>query len=81
MKELASAKARTAGIQQTLKAITQGRAQVVYLAQDADPELMESIRKAAQDKGLPIREVPTMKELGVACRIQVKAAAAAILKG
>lgn len=81
MKELASAKARTAGVAQTVKAITQGRAAVVYVANDADPELTESIRAAAQHAGLPIREVPTMKELGTACRIQVKAAAAAILKG
>ena len=81
MKELAESAKRTAGIQQTLKAIVKGQASKVYLAADADPDMLEGIRTAAQAQGLPITEVSSMKELGQACRIQVKAAAAAILKG
>ncbi len=71
---------RAVGLKQTLKAIRSGRADLVYLAGDADEELIRQVRDEAASRGIPHETVPTMSALGKICRIQVPAAAAARLR-
>ncbi len=77
--KLAGEHRRAVGIKQTLKAVQLGQVRQVFLAQDADPELLEALVLAATERGIPMAQVATMKELGRMCGIQVPAAAAALL--
>jgi len=77
---LRSAEFRAVGTNQTAKAIGRGRAQVVYIAKDADRRVVDGIAAAAKGANLEIVEVDLMREIGRACGIGVGAAAAAILK-
>jgi large subunit ribosomal protein L7A len=70
---------RAVGTNQTTKAITRGRARVVYVAQDADRRVTEPVIRAARERGVEVVEVATMAVLGRACGITVGAAVAAIL--
>lgn len=79
--QLAEGTGRAVGFNQTMKAVNKGLARTVFLAKDADAELSDQVRKAAQAQGVQVEESATMKELGRACRIQVPCAAAALLKG
>ncbi len=71
---------RAVGSNQTVKAIQKGRALVVFVAKDADRRVTDPVVRAAQEKGLPVVQEHTGKELGRACGIAVSAAAAAILQ-
>jgi len=77
---LRSAEFRAVGTNQTAKAIGRGRAQVVYIAKDADRRVVDGLAAAAKGANLEIVEVDLMREIGRACGIGVGAAAAAILK-
>lgn len=67
------------GTKQTLKAVNNGQAQRVYIARDADERVVQPILSACSAHNVPVSYVDTMAELGKACQIKVKAAAAAIL--
>lgn len=71
---------KVAGAKQTGRAIAGGLASAVYLAQDADPRVTGAVRVQAQQAGVPVCDVPTMKELGRLCGIAVGAAVAAVLE-
>jgi large subunit ribosomal protein L7A len=68
------------GVKQTRKAITNNKAETVFVAMDADAHVTEALTKACQEKQIPLEKVPTMAELGTTCGIHVGASAAAILK-
>ena len=68
------------GTKQTQKAIKAGEAKLVFLAEDAEKNVKEPIEKSCADTQTDIVYVPSMKELGKACGISVKAASAVILK-
>ncbi len=80
LQRLRTAEARAVGTNQTAKAIARGRAQVVYIAKDADRRVVEGVVAAAKGASLEILEVDSMREIGRACGIGVGAAAAAILR-
>ena len=67
------------GIKQLRKALGEGRAKKVFLADDADPKLTAPILEQCREKGVETEHVPTMQELGQACGIEVGAAVAALL--
>lgn len=67
------------GIKQIRRALEEGNVCKVFLAHDADPSLTEPLAVLCEQKGIPVCIVPTMVELGAACKIDVKAAAAAII--
>jgi len=77
--ELRRIKTKVVGINQTLKAVKGGKAKRVYLARDVEPRLAEPVYQLCQEKKIPVIEVNSMAELGVACGIKVKAAAAAVI--
>ncbi len=79
VERLRAAEFKAVGSNQTAKAIGKGRAQVVFVAKDADRRVIESVLVAARDRGLEVVEVGSMRELGRACGIAVSASAAAIL--
>ncbi len=79
VERLRAAEFKAVGSNQTAKAIGKGRAQVVFVAKDADRRVIESVLVAARDRGLEVVEVGSMRDLGRACGIAVGASAAAIL--
>ncbi|KAF5067113.1 ribosomal L7Ae/L30e/S12e/Gadd45 family protein [Oscillibacter valericigenes] len=80
MLEELTGKSRVVGIKQSRRAISQGQAAKVFLACDADPELLESLAKSCDENGVPVEKTCTMAQLGDACRISVGAAVAVLLK-
>jgi len=79
LEELKTAK-KVVGIKQLKRALKDHTARTVFLAEDADPRLMEPLRSACEQAQTQIVSVPTMVELGKACGIAVGAAAAAVLR-
>lgn len=71
---------KVVGLKQTQKAVFQHQAQMVWIAEDADPALTAAIAAACQEEKTPLERVTTMKELGSACGISVGASAAALLR-
>ena len=65
------------GAKQLRKAITSGRAQKVFLAENADPAITEPIEEMCSNLSIQLTWVRSMAELGSACGIEVGAAAAA----
>jgi len=68
------------GIKQTIKAIKSGIVKTVYVAADADENLITPIKTLALENSLEVIEVSTMKELGKLCGIDVGSASAVVLK-
>lgn len=68
------------GLKQTKKAAAQSQAEMVWIAEDADPALTAAVERVCQEHQVPVEWVPTMKELGSACGISVGASAAALLR-
>ena len=76
---LKNAPCRAVGATQVLRAVSSGTARKVYLAQDVEEYLSEKILAACREAGIEAECCGTMKELGKACGIEVRAACAAIL--
>ena len=66
------------GTKQVSRAIAAGDVKSVYLATDADVFVTRRVYDLCREKNIPVIEVPSMKALGEACGVQVKAAVAAI---
>lgn len=73
-----SSSPHVAGLKQTLRALKQGRAAVVFCADDAQEELRRAVLEAARAAGVSAAHC-TMRELGRACGLNVSTAAAALL--
>jgi len=69
-----------AGTKQTLSQIKKGSVAAVFIAQDADEQLIEKIKSECEKNNVEIRYAKSMKLLGKACAISRGAACAAILK-
>lgn len=78
MQELKAIHRRTVGLKQTVKAIKNGTAKKVYLAEDADDFIKQSVLDVCRDKNIQIIYVNSMKEFGDACGIDIGASTAAI---
>lgn len=76
---LLTARSKTVGAKQTLKAVEKGLAQVVYVARDADRHVVQPIIDGCQRRGIEVVYVDTLRTLGRYCRIDVGAATAALL--
>ncbi len=64
------------GVKQTTKAIKSGEGKIVYIARNADIEIIEAIENLCKEFQLKIEYVDTMKDLGKLCGIDVGAATA-----
>lgn len=76
--ELKTAK-KVTGAKQVTRALKNGAARRVFLAQDADPRVTEPIQLLCQERGVEIQSVDTMTALGAACGIAVGSAVAALV--
>lgn len=72
--------AKVVGVKQTKRAVHDGKAALVFLAQDADPRVTEPVEQLCAECGVPVERVPLMKDLGSACGISVPSAVAALLR-
>ncbi|WP_027410230.1 50S ribosomal protein L7ae-like protein [Anoxybacteroides tepidamans] len=68
------------GTKQAMRALKEGKAKELIIAEDADPQVVEKIKEAAELANVPVAKVDSMKKLGEVCKIQVGAAAVAIIR-
>ena len=78
LSQLAQA-AKVVGVKQTNKAIKEGQAAGVFIADDAEQRVIRPIADLCRQMNVPLTEVPTMAELGDAAGIDVGAAVVTIL--
>ena len=71
---------KTIGVKQSVKAIRDKKATVVYIACDADPALTEPVRQLCAAQDLPVCDGHSWKELGAAGGIAGGAAVIAVLQ-
>ena len=71
---------KVVGTRRLLRAIRSGEIAEAYIAQDADLYIVRQVRQACNEAGVRMGEVPTMKELGQACGVEVKTASAGLKK-
>ncbi|WP_088228420.1 ribosomal L7Ae/L30e/S12e/Gadd45 family protein [Desulfosporosinus sp. FKB] len=74
------AKNKTVGLKQTQRALEKGLVRRVYVAKDAESQVLRPIIEWCSTHDVEHLEVPTMKDLGKACGIEVGTAVAAVLK-
>ena len=80
LEALKQAAQRTVGVKQTEKAVARQAAELVFIGSDADERVTGKLKDLCQTNGVPVVATESMIEVGRACGINVKAAAAAILK-
>ena len=68
------------GAKQLKKALANGRAKCVFLAENADPAITEPLEELCIRGNIQINWVSSMADLGRACGIEVGAAAAAVVE-
>lgn len=68
------------GYKQTLRAITEGKADRAYLAESCDDKIRLTIEEAANNNSISLMYIKSMRELGAMCGIEVGASCAVILK-
>ena len=68
------------GTKQVRRAINNGEVKKIYIAQDADTRIINEIIELSENNSIEIMRVGNMRELGLACGIDVSAATVAILK-
>lgn len=73
-------KNKAVGLKEVKNALKTGRAAIVYLAGDADRCLINPLRKMCDEYNVSVKDVPTKKELGKACGVDVPTAAAVLYK-
>ena len=78
--ELRQAEKRSVGVKQAEKAVLKNNAVKVYVAEDAEPRVTLKLVALCEEHGVELVRIDSMNELGRACGIHVKSAAAAILK-
>ena len=68
-----------AGVKQSKKHVLSGEAREVIIAVDADPRVTAPILELCRQKDIPVKTVPTMRELGSAAGIDVPSAVITII--
>ena len=77
---LADVDRRVVGTKQLLRALDEGKIARAFIAKDADLLLTKRVVDRCFEKNIPCTQVDTMEQLGRACGIDVKAAAAGLFK-
>ena len=70
---------KVVGLKQATKALENGKAKALFLAEDADERVVKPLLELSEKKQVAVEKVATMQELGRMCGIQVGAAAVALL--
>ena len=71
---------KVVGTRRLLKALANSGIETVYLASDADMYIRTQVTQACEAAGARLVMVPEMAELGKACGVEVKTAAAGLRK-
>lgn len=71
---------KVTGAKQVTRALKNGTARRVFLADNADPRVTEPVADLCQEQGVQTVNVPSMTALGAACGIAVGSAVAAIVE-
>lgn len=71
---------KVAGLKQSQKAVIQGNAKLVFVAEDADPWVTGPFLALCAEHGVQVAQASSMKELAKACRVEVPTACAVILE-
>ena len=79
LNELAKSE-KVIGIKQSLKAVGEGRAVKVFVADDAEDRIRLPLLEKCTVQGVEVVHIPSMLELGKACGIDVGSAAAVIVR-
>ena len=79
--ELENAAKRVVGVKQVRRAMADGRTMCLFMARDADSQILAPLKRLAAEQNVEVRWVDTMRELGRVCGITVGATVAAALKG
>lgn len=67
------------GTKQVKKAISKGIAKKVFIAEDAEPHIIEPIKELCRQNQVEIQAVKNMETLGNACGIEVGSATVALI--
>lgn len=68
------------GTKQAKRFLIKDEVEILYIAEDADKNIVDDLLKESNGKSVEIIFIKSMRELGEACGIDVKAATVAILK-
>lgn len=68
------------GFKQVVRAVKEDKAAKIFLAEDCESKISVPVEQAASEKGVQLFYVPTMKELGELCGIDVSSSCAVVLK-
>ncbi|MCC8160247.1 MAG: ribosomal L7Ae/L30e/S12e/Gadd45 family protein [Oscillospiraceae bacterium] len=68
------------GYKQAVRALNENKVEKVFLAEDCDAQIKGNLEKLAEESNTPLFFVPTMKELGNMCSIEVGSSCAVVLK-
>ena len=79
LSELADGK-KVTGLKQTRRAVLNGSAVRVYIAEDAEMRLRRELVEICQSFQVPYEEIESMEKLGQACGIRIGASSAALLR-
>ena len=77
-KELLTAK-KVVGTRETLRMVEKHQCKAVFIAKDANPEVLRPLISACEKNGVEMITVENMQFLGESCGIKVAAASAGIL--
>lgn len=78
--ELSCTRKRVAGLKQVLRCAHLSMLEKVYIAKDADEEIIKRLACACERHGIPADSSHTMQQIGGACGIDVGSACAGVLK-
>lgn len=68
---------RVVGTKQVMRAIENGKAKKVFIADDTEPLLKNKLYSSCKAAGVEVESVASMRQLGKMCGISVGSAAAA----
>ena len=71
---------KVVGTKQTLRALEKGIVETLFIAKDAQKQVILRSEEFAKSNNIPIVYVDTMDELGKACDVEVKTATAALIR-
>ncbi len=79
MSEAGTTEDLVVGVKQTFRMIEQGRLSAVLIAEDADVFVTRGVEQAAEKNGVDVIRVPSKRQLGMRCGIDIGAAVAGLV--
>lgn len=80
VQELSSPGKRVAGLKQVMRYAKQAMLEKIYIAYDADEDIIKKVMAECRKHSIPCDNAYTMHQIGSACGIDVGSACAGVLK-